>query len=74
MIKTITQDDLIKYVYGETNSEENEQIEISLSLDEALKNDLSDFTFIKNEIKKIDLSPSQKMVDNLIFFSKNYSA
>ncbi|QNL21465.1 hypothetical protein HZR84_05805 [Hyphobacterium sp. CCMP332] len=74
MIKTITQDDLIKYVYGETNSEENEQIEISLSLDEELKNDLSDFTFIKNEIKKIDLSPSQRMVDNLIFFSKNYSA
>ncbi|MEQ8358490.1 MAG: hypothetical protein RH860_03315 [Cytophagales bacterium] len=74
MIKTITQDELIKYVYGETNSEENEQIEISLNLDEELKNDLSDFTFIKNEIKKIDLSPSQRMVDNLIFFSKNYSA
>ncbi len=74
MIKTITQDELIKYVYGETNAEENEQIEISLSLDEELKNDLSDFTFIKNEIKKIDLSPSQRMVDNLIFFSKNYSA
>lgn len=74
MIKTITQDELMKYVYGETSAEENEQIEISLSLDEELKNDLSDFTFIKNEIKKIDLSPSQRMVDNLIFFSKNYGA
>ena len=74
MIKTITQDDLVKYIYGETSVEENEQIEYSLNFDEELKNDLSDFTFIKNEIKKIDLSPSQRMVENLIFFSKNYNA
>ena len=74
MIKTVTQDELIKYVYGETSEEENEQIEYSLSFDEELKNDLSDFTFIKNEIKKINLSPSQRLVDNLIFFSKNYKA
>ena len=74
MIKTITHDDLVKYIYGETSVEENEQIEYSLSFDEELKNDLSDFTFIKNEIKKIDLSPSQRMVENLIFFSKNYNA
>lgn len=74
MIKTITQDDLVKYIYGETSREENEQIEFSLNFDEELKNDLTDFTFIKNEIRKIDLSPSQRLVDNLIFFSRNYNA
>ena len=74
MIKTITNDDLIRYVYGETSESENEQIENAVCWDKEMKNDLSDFQFLKKEIRKIDMSPSQKLVDNLIFFSKNYSA
>ncbi len=74
MIKTITQDDLLKYVYCETSKKQTEQIEFALRFDEDLKNDLLDFRFLKKEIQKIELSPTQKLVDNLIFFSKNYSS
>ena len=74
MIKTITQDDLIRYVYLETSVEENKLIENTIIWDEEMNRDLSDFKFMKKEMSKIELKPSNKMSDNLIFFSKNYSA
>lgn len=74
MIKTITNDDLIRYVYDETSEVENEQIESVITWDKEMKNDLSDFQFLKKEISRIEMSPSQKLVDNLLFFSKNYSS
>lgn len=73
MIKTITQDDLVRYVYLETSEEENKLIENTIIWDEEMNKDLSDLKFMKKEMSKIELEPSKRMSENLIFFSKNYS-
>ena len=74
MIKTITNDDLVRYIYGETNAEESDQIEQVSEWDRDVKQDLSEFKSILKELDKIELAPSEKFVDNLMFFSRKYKA
>jgi hypothetical protein len=74
MIKTITHEDLIRYVYKETSENKNSLIENARIWDKELDSEISDFAFLKREIEKIEVRPSKRLTENLLFFSKNYSA
>ena len=71
MIKTFTQDDLIRFLYQETTEEEN------LELKRALKHDSElalQFNELKATIKNLDdtlIEPSQKVIDNILNYSKS---
>ena len=70
MIKTFTQDDLIRFLYHETSEEEN------LELNRALKQDAElalQFNELQATIKKLDetlLEPSTRSIENILSYSR----
>lgn len=70
MNKTFTQEDLIRFLYDETSSFENNQIDAFLILNDELK---SHFLELKNSfdcLNKIRLGPSKVTVNNIISYAK----
>ena len=70
MNKTFTQKDLIRFLYDETSSSENNQIDAILLVNDELK---SDFLELKNSfdcLNKIRLGPSKVTVNNIISYAK----
>jgi len=72
MIKTFTQNDLIRFVYQETHAEENIEIETAAIFDEELADELN---ALKRTISALDLverTPSFKSIDKILSYSKSY--
>lgn len=73
MIKTFTQDDVIRYVYEETSQEEN------LLIEDALMTEGNMMTFFLEALKmrallnKIERKPRQSTVDSILQYSRNYA-
>jgi peptidyl-tRNA hydrolase len=73
MILTSTHDDVIRYVYEETNQYENEQIEDALAEDQELLTFYLDTLETKQLMNKIVRTPSDRCVQNILDFSRNYA-
>lgn len=70
MIKTFTQNDLIRFIYKETSHAESKEIRKALLFDSDL---LEKFKEIKDCIRKLDSIeevPSQKIIHNILEYSK----
>ncbi|NMM47074.1 hypothetical protein [Marinigracilibium pacificum] len=74
MIKTFTPDDVIKYVYKECNQEEQKDIEEAMLSDEKLKETYQYIINLKDDLDKAEMSPSNKTINNILEYSKNYKA
>ncbi|WP_337044706.1 hypothetical protein [Emticicia sp. 17c] len=74
MIQTFTntQNDVIRYLYNETSSQENAFIEDALLQDAEILDFYLDCADIKTGLDKIQLSPSDKAIDNILNYSRNY--
>jgi hypothetical protein len=73
MIKTFTHDDIIRFNYQETSKEENTSIENVLLWDEDLNEHHAFVSQIKEMLNSIDLSPSDKTINNIMAYSKSYN-
>jgi uncharacterized phage-associated protein len=73
MIKTFTYDDVIRYVYAETTQNENESIVQALALDDDLMNFYLDSLEMKEQMNKIMRTPSDRSIQKIIHFSRQYS-
>ncbi len=71
MIKTVTQDNLVRFIYGETSAEEASLIQEALSSNFELKELYEQLLESKAELDKVRLQPSQKVIDNILNYSKN---
>lgn len=71
MIKTITQDNLIRYMYQETSPEEASLIEEALRSDWELKEIYENLMEGKAELDRVHVSPSDKVIDKIIRYSKD---
>lgn len=71
MIKTVTQDNLVRFIYGETSAEEASLIQEALSSNFELKELYEQLLECKAELDKVRLQPSQKVIDNILNYSKN---
>lgn len=72
MIKTFTQDDLVRYIYKETTPEESSEIEIAMLFDEQLAEAYADLFSVVNDLEASMKSPSEKTIDAIISYSKSY--
>ena len=71
MIKTFTQDDLVRYIYEETSEEENAEIASAMLFDELEQN----YDDLKEVISGLEASmkePSAKTIDAILSYSKSY--
>jgi hypothetical protein len=71
MIKTITSDDVVRYLYAETNREESAFIEQQIAEDAELRQYCKQFNCFKISIDTLHYEPSQKSVDAILEYSKN---
>ncbi|GAB5522658.1 MAG: hypothetical protein Roseis2KO_05300 [Roseivirga sp.] len=72
MIKTFTQDDLVRYIYQETTPEESIEIETALIFDEQLAEAYNDLNGTVESLKAVKLKPSENTVDKILSYSKSY--
>jgi len=76
MTQTCTQNpnDVIRYLYGETSGEENDQMEELLAKDSGLLAWYLDCLDIQLGLNQIEVTPSAHVVNRILDFSRSYVA
>ena len=70
MTKIFTHDDLIRYVYSETEPEENRQIELALSEDMELLEQYHELLWLRKQMDGGMMNPSEKTINTILEYSK----
>lgn len=74
MIKTFTKNDLVRFVYKELSEEEQNQIKNSAIQDPEVEDSLKELEETKENLNKVMASPSQRSIDNILTFSRDFEA
>ncbi len=74
MIKTFTQDDVVRYVYEETSPEESLLIEDALMSEPDLMTFFLEALELRALMNKIERQPRPNTVQAILNYSKNHSA
>ena len=72
MIKTFTQDDLVRYIYKETTEEESIEIEMALLFDEALAENYNSLLKTVDLLTEVKVKPSNGTIDKILSYSHSY--
>lgn len=72
MIKTFTEDDLIRFIYNDINQNEQEKLQQALNSDSQLQFRLDQLKELKKDLDGIKLSPSNRTVSKILDYSKDY--
>ena len=72
MIKTFTQNDIVRYLYHETTEQENEEIEHALLFDDQLLETYHELSSITVQLNEVVKQPSDKAVENIIGYVRSY--
>lgn len=73
MIKTFTQNDVIRYVYNETPEEESELIAYTLLTDSQLQAFYDEMLALKKDLNKTDIGPSERAIQNILAYSRDFA-
>ena len=71
MTKTFTQNDLLRYIYQETNEQEKKDIEEALLFDNDLFEAYREIAEVTEELNRIDLCPSDEVIQKILNYSKS---
>ena len=74
MIKTFTQDDVIRYVYEETSPEENLLIEDALMTEPDLMTFFLEALELRALMNRIERQPRKSTVQSILDYSKHHPA
>ena len=69
---TSTQNDVVRYLYNETSNQENTLVEEALLFDKDLLDFYLDCADLKSGLDKIQLSPSDRAIERILDYSRNY--
>ena len=72
MIKTFTQDDLIRYIYQQTTPEETIQMKTALTFDESLSECYHELSKTAELLRRVSFKPSENCIDKILSYSKSY--
>lgn len=72
MTKTFTENDLVRFLYGELNEQETEELKDALVTDTNLQSKLNDLRLVVKDLDGLRLSPSQSTVDKILAFSRGF--
>ncbi|MGL1886581.1 MAG: hypothetical protein OCD76_08715 [Reichenbachiella sp.] len=73
MIKLFTENDLIRYVYGETTAKENIEIKEAIICDSDLESKYSDLQLDAGMLDQVTFKPSENTLSNILNYSLLYS-
>jgi hypothetical protein len=71
MIKTFTQNDVIRFVYDEVSAEERSQFNDLLLIDSVFQKLFFNYTKTKSVIIKSTLEPSENVINRILTYSKS---
>ncbi|MBC8172547.1 MAG: hypothetical protein H7X71_01460 [Chitinophagales bacterium] len=71
MTKTITQDNLIRYIYNELSAEEASLIEEALKADWESKELYEQLLDSKSQLDKVALQPKKILIDTILAYSRD---
>ena len=74
MIKTFTQNDVIRYVYEETSAEENLIVEDALMTEPDMMSCFLETLELRALLNKIERQPRPSTVESILHYSRNYTA
>ncbi|MEQ9285628.1 MAG: hypothetical protein RIG77_01895 [Cyclobacteriaceae bacterium] len=69
MTKLFTENDLIRYIYGETSDLENAEIENALICDSELNDKLNGLRSVYEDLNRLIVAPSEKAMANIFNYS-----
>ena len=72
MIKTFTQDDLVRYMCKETTAEENTEIELAMIFHEELADEYAELESVVESLDRAEKAPSDCVIDAILSYSKSY--
>ncbi len=71
MIKTFTQNDLIRYLYHETSEQEEREINKALLCDSVLQDQFKELNIAKQSVEAAHFQPSAEVVLNVLSYSRS---
>lgn len=74
MTKTITRDDVLRYIFRETSNDENLAIENELLHSESLMDFYRQSVESVHEVQCIELKPSDRAINNILNYSESTKA
>jgi len=72
MIKTFTQNDIVRYVYHETTEQENEEIAQALLCDDQLLETYHELSFVSSNLNDVTKEPSERAIENIMAYVRSY--
>lgn len=69
MIKTFTENDLIRYVYGETSENEKTEIENAAVCDPEMDEELRFLKSIYQDLNELVITPSERVISKILNYS-----
>ena len=73
MIKTFTQNELVRYVYNELDDNLNALLEAALLQDQNLAEECAELLIAKADLETLEKGPSKKTVNAILNYSRNLS-
>ena len=70
MIKTFTQNDVVRYLYNETTAKEKIEITQAMLCDAELQASYNELCVVKNQLEHGLKEPSEKVVNSIIDYSR----
>lgn len=74
MTKTITRDDVLRYIFRETSNDENLAIENELLRNESLMDFYKQSVESVHEVQHLELNPSDRAINNILNYSESTKA
>lgn len=71
MIQTFTQLDLIRFIYNETTTEQNREIELALLCDNELMEEHKTLKLTVNALNEVSYNPSKSTLKKILNYSKS---
>ncbi|MFN5705538.1 MAG: hypothetical protein ACK45U_06770 [bacterium] len=72
MVETSTQNEMIKAIYHELNSEDMVELEMQLENNAEFENNFEDLSVLKSELNKLIETPSDYVIQNILNYSISY--
>ena len=74
MTKTFTENDLLRFIYGELTPQEKKELELSLITDEGLRDQLRQLQEINAGLDRVQFKAPEKAVQQILKYSASYRA
>ncbi len=72
MTKTFTENDLVRFLYGELNENDSYDFQQQLVGDEELQRKLDELRAVQSDLDRVVLSPSKRTMDKILRYSQEY--